>query len=36
MTNILDDKGIETILLLTTFLLAIGVILVIDKRKLNK
>ena len=36
MTNVLDDKGIETILLLTTFLLATGVILVIDKRKLNK
>jgi hypothetical protein len=32
MTNFLDDKGIETILILTTFLLALGVILVINKR----
>tara|TARA_B100001057_G_C22773776_1_gene920735 strand:- start:60 stop:182 length:123 start_codon:yes stop_codon:yes gene_type:complete len=32
ITNVLDDKGIETILILTTFLLALAVIMVIDKR----
>ena len=32
MTNVLDDKGIETILILTTFLLALGVIMVINKK----